>query len=294
MNVGQVLTYNYTGAIQTVNLTDKGLYKLEVWGAQGEGEGGGKGGHSVGYINVENPLSLYLCVGGSAGYNGGGNKGSTYGGHGGGATHVAKVSNTLRNIGYSSFVTNGNGLIVAGGGGGGATNATGGYGGGLTGGNGGKHESYPSERKGNGGNGGSRSSGGNGATGWSDDEGYCYSQSGGFGYGSDSVTNGVNGFSWGGGGGFYGGSGGAEGGFGTSAGGGGGSGYIGGVPAITFKGQTYSPSTENGIRSGNGLATITYVDSSSLPIKRGTVDVVAVKKGTVDVSSMFKGVTPIS
>lgn len=272
MNVGQVLTYNYTGAIQTVNLTDKGLYKLEAWGAQGRCSHGGKGGHSVGYINVTEPTTLYICVGrgydGSnqqgASYNGGG-KGSTwefnddyyYGYAGGGATHIAKVNGILKNIGYTSFVTNHNGLIVAGGGGGSTRNGrSGGTGGGMSGGRGQGDNQIPGTQN----------------------SGYA------FGQGGDANTDGG-----GGGGGLYGGSGG-----GYYSDGSGGSGYIGGVPAITFKGQTYSPSTENGIRSGNGLATITYVDSSSLPIKRGTVDVVAVKKGTVDVSSMFKGVTPIS
>lgn len=40
--------------------------------------------------------------------------------------------------------------------------------------------------------------------------------------------------------------------------GGGGSGYIGGVPSFAFRGKTYSPSTQNGVRTGNGYAVITY------------------------------------
>lgn len=42
--------------------------------------------------------------------------------------------------------------------------------------------------------------------------------------------------------------------------GGGGSGYIGGVPAFKHSnGITYSPSTSNGNRSGNGYAAITFI-----------------------------------
>ena len=44
------------------------------------------------------------------------------------------------------------------------------------------------------------------------------------------------------------------------SGGGGGSGYIGGVPTITFNGQTYSPSTTAGANSDLGRATITLLD----------------------------------
>ncbi|MDD3241953.1 MAG: glycine rich domain-containing protein [Bacilli bacterium] len=141
-SVGNTWTYNYTGGIQSFNnSTCAGNYKLEVWGAQGGATAvstGGAGGYSVGNINIANNTTLYVVVGGSGntglynstvdpigGYNGGANgdsqnitaSDSSYGGSGGGATHIAKVTGTLASIGYTSGVTNGNLLIVAGGGG---------------------------------------------------------------------------------------------------------------------------------------------------------------------------------
>lgn len=41
--------------------------------------------------------------------------------------------------------------------------------------------------------------------------------------------------------------------------GGGGSGWLGGVPSITYKGTTYNSSTSNGVNSGNGKAKISYI-----------------------------------
>lgn len=83
-----VLTYDYTGSPQTVEL-EKGEYKLEVWGAQGGTSyfhkeiSGGKGGYSVGTIRLDRKTKLYVYVGGQGkgrdtsglvegGFNGGG------------------------------------------------------------------------------------------------------------------------------------------------------------------------------------------------------------------------------
>ena len=71
----------------------------------------------------------------------------------------------------------------------------------------------------------------------------------GAGTGNATLTSGTFGQgSSAGGGGYYG---------GTNSGGG--SGWIGGVPKITYKGVTYSPSTTAGVNSGNGKARITFV-----------------------------------
>lgn len=247
MNVGEVLTFNYTGGMQQVTLTDKGLYRLRVWGGQGRCSNGGKGGYATGYIEVTSPLTLYVCVGQgydgtnqiNGGYNGGGTGHDWYGDGqyvgfgGGGATHIAKVNGLLKDIGYTSFVTNGNGLLVGGGGGGSTRNQrSGGTGGGTSGGQGQGDNQNPGTQT----------------------SGYA------FGQGGDANTDGG-----GGGGGLYGGSGG-----GYYSDGSGGSGYIGGVPAITFKGTTYTPSTGNAAKSGQGMADITFVDKSSSII--GTLD----------------------
>lgn len=271
MNVGEVLTFGYTGGIQNVTLTDKGLYKLEVWGAQGGDTSvnqchGGNGGFAQGYILVNNNTKLYICVGGQGeartytsttargGYNGGGdgigadNEDTQTGG--GGATHIALVSGTLESIGKTSFVTNHNGLIVAGGGGGGGgyTNTPlngGGYGGGTTGG--------PSG------------------------DANVGTQTGGYAFGKGIGT----GWGGGGGGGFYGGGKRSD---GDRRGACGGSGWIGGVPAITFKGTTYSPAMSNGSRSGNGYARITYIAKGSSI--GGTLDGVPFESATFNGSEV--------
>lgn len=248
------INFAYTSTVQEYTVPYTGLYKLEVWGAQGGSDGGssgGAGGYSIGYIKLKKNTILYVVNGGkgygsgatgtggknwSGGYNGGGNGGTdgvssgrgAWGSSGGGATHIALVTGLLKDIGKTVFDTSG--LIVAGGGGGNGgqqgweddgTSAYeghgGGSGGGLTGGN--------------------SSSGGQGAT---QTSGYAFGQGDGY---------------WhsGGGGGYYGG----HGGYYNAAGGG--SGWITGVPEITYKGTTYSPSTSNGVNRGNGKTTISFI-----------------------------------
>lgn len=246
-------TFQYTGNIQTLSIPATGLYKLEVYGAKGgHNENGAKGGKSVGHIMLKKSTILYIVCGGkgvtsandqytvktaAGGYNGGGS-GRTYGnpyegivGGGGGATHIALVTGLLKDIGYTDFVTNQQGLIVAGGGGGGnyewgynqgTYNFYGGAGGGLTGGNGSNDAS-------------------SGAT---QTTGYA------FGLGQ-SNTSGSGG---GGGGGLYGGIS-----NGWNRGGGGGSGWIVGVPTIEHKGTMYIPETTANVNSGDGYAIIERV-----------------------------------
>ena len=120
--------FDYKGSVQEIYLP-AGKWKLEVWGAQGgyrtDETYGGKGGYSVGILNLTHQSPLYVYVGSSGnegGFNGGGKR-QTYSG-GGGATDIR--------IGQDSLYAR---VIVAGGGGSdGAKNKSGKYGGGLTGG----------------------------------------------------------------------------------------------------------------------------------------------------------------
>lgn len=241
--------YHYTGGIQTFTVPITGLYQFEVWGAQGGSSGvyaGPKGGWCFGCKVLTKGQVLYIVCGGqgtratygqpvAGGYNGGGNTKSTvYSGYvkmpgsGGGATHIATRSGLLYTLeNYKSDV-----LIVAGGGGGsgdpGDYQGAGGTGGGVNGGNG---EGTCA------GMGGTQTAGGI--------NGYQAAYNGFFG----RATH-MDGFASGGGG-WYGGAGGL-----AMSGGGGGSGYVGGVPAITYSGTYYTPGMVNGNRAGHGMARI--------------------------------------
>ncbi len=240
--------FDYTGEIQSFKAPCKGAYQLEVWGAQGgkcRGTNGGKGGYAVGSVVLNKDQMVYIGVGGQAvQFNGGGrgtagtsnpNGGRGQNGvNGGGATHMALVSGELADIGYTEFVDNNKGLIVAGGGGGSGGQVgweddgssaqnirPGGYGGGL--------------------NGGSSSGGscnGVGGTQSGSSTAWCHGGAG-FGVGGTQGS--------GGGGGFYGGGGGY---FGA---GGGGSSWIGGV---------INGSTTANQQTGNGKAKITYIGAA--------------------------------
>ena len=118
------MEFAYTGEVQTQKLIP-GIYKFEVWGAEGS-VNGGKGGYSVGYYNVLNDTDVNIYVGGSGengGFNGGGIAGAANIGSGGGASDIRINGNELTDR-----------IIVAGGGGGGCSNGNfGGAGGGLNG-----------------------------------------------------------------------------------------------------------------------------------------------------------------
>jgi hypothetical protein len=127
-------TFNYTGNVQTFTVKTAGKYKLEVWGAQGGGyttnqelsSHAGLGGYSTGVVQLNKGDVLYVVVGGkgnfgtgslSGGYNGGGSNGggsANASGSGGGATHIALASGTLKSLSSNKSAV----LIVAGGGGG--------------------------------------------------------------------------------------------------------------------------------------------------------------------------------
>ena len=231
--------FNYTGNIQSIELLP-GVYQLECWGAQG-GQGNdneyantswnyGKGGYSIGTIEIKTKTILYICVGGrgisyagypaipanslvNGGYNGGGNTfrdSYEFGGSGGGATHIALQSGLLSSLESKKDSI----LLVAGGGGGsGEDNEYAGHGGSAI--------TLP--------------------TGYHDVNTY----KGTFGQGTHYVNSGESG--GGGGGGYIGGYG------GQGSGSNGGTGYANPI-LYNINGQT-------GVRDGHGFAKITLLKS---------------------------------
>ncbi len=280
--------FDYTGTVQTFTAPVSGIYRLEVWGAQG-GNGnirgvkteGGYGSYSSGQISINKKDVLYLQIGGNTdnykgGYNGGGNgnydninnKNFQVAGGGGGATHIANKSGLLYELeNYKNNI-----FIVAGGGGGGANAnlAHGGHAGGYIGNNGvteDKNTIYI-------GIGGNQNVGGSST--WS----LGYGKFGVGGYTRDlSVTDYERFYAGGGGSGFYGGSAGDwTTNISMTGSGGGGSGYIGN-PLLTNKSmycynceesneentKTISTTcseetpTTNCAKKGNGYARITLI-----------------------------------
>lgn len=276
LRTGDVLNYAYTGAVQSVILP-KGVYKLEVWGAQGghrsSSSYGGKGGYSVGTITITQPTNIFIYVGGSGntgrisgGFNGGGKRSSYYGGGGASDIRIGKDSLYAR-------------VIVAGGGGSdGASNKTGMYGGGTTGGS-------TTENYGTGGYGGTQT--GVSSSSWqtTTQSTSTTSKSGayaGFGFGGNGIER-SNGYGGAGGGGWYGGSGSyPDGSADDDRGGGGGSGFVwtgSNAPsgyllgseyyltdASTIAGNASMPSTSGGTETGHtgdGYARITAISIES-------------------------------
>src|SRR5262245_41461398 len=75
-------TLNYTGTVQNQVLS-AGTYSIEMWGGNGGGSQGGKGGYSAGTLTLSSATTIYVVVGGAGatggvpadingGYNGGG------------------------------------------------------------------------------------------------------------------------------------------------------------------------------------------------------------------------------
>lgn len=275
MNVGDILNFDYTGAVQTQSLPP-GKYQLEVWGAQG-GNGnnsttyaGGKGGYAKGTLTLNETTTLNIYVGGqgagkagtgvqAGGWNGGGAGGYYRGGSGGGATDIRKGGTALSNR-----------IIVAGGGGGGAYRSGyyGGVGGGSSGGAGtGYSTTYNAK-------GGTQSAGGAGG---SYNGGNYKGGDGTSGTGGAAATSTTSNYgrSGGGGGGYYGGGGG---GYRASSsyyyygqsGGGGGSGYVDSTLTDTQNsaGSASFPATGGGTETGhagNGYARITVLELVTVP-----------------------------
>lgn len=179
------MNFDYTGAVQEVTL-NPGKYILECWGAQGgyrtDSSKGGKGGYSVGTIDLQASTKLFVYVGGQAtttsgGFNGGGSRSSYNGGGGGSDIRIGQDSLYAR-------------VIVAGGGGSdGSTSNAGAAGGGETGGT-------ASSGYGSGGGGGTQTAGGTGGSG----------NAGAFGTGGQGLYR-KSGYGGAGGGGWYGGGG---------------------------------------------------------------------------------------
>ncbi len=119
-------TFNYTGAMQTF-VVPQGITKIKIdaRGAQGQSaiynqpgtkpdDLGGKGGRVIAEYPVTPGQTIYIMVGGSNGYNGGGTGGGSIAQpNGGGASDIRIGGNALANR-----------VIVAGGGGGGGNNCS--------------------------------------------------------------------------------------------------------------------------------------------------------------------------
>ena len=239
-------SFSYTGSFSTY-IFYPGTYQIELWGAQGGGKCGGKGGYTSGIISFSKKTTGYIYVGGQGsltegGYNGGGDGGkgtndpkgipTPDGGGGGGSTDVRVKTNSI----YSR-------IIVAGGGGGACGDdwSPGGNGGGLTGDSAEINVNAQTSA-----NGGSQT---NGDLLDGKDAPNSISSS----YGSEG-----NG---GGGGGYRGGFASTKTGLGSNAGGGGGSSYISGYSScIKYLDYTFtSCSMLKGEQSGNGKASITVL-----------------------------------
>ncbi len=237
-------TFNYTAGVQTFTAPVTGNYTVTLFGAQG-GNGlnttGGLGGQATGSLALTAGQSISIYVGGKGGnaggvmgWNGGGQGGLDVGagqhaGSGGGATDIRVGGNALANR-----------VIVAGGGAGGGRDGVTGVGGGSSG------TTSANYSSGYGGTGGTQVGGG---LAWTLARGATHGTLGQGGNGSTGYNAAGGG---GGGGGYYGGGGGTSTqnhGSGWSAGGGGGSSFLGGVTA---------GSTTQGVRSNDGLCTITW------------------------------------
>jgi len=287
MKVGEKINFNYTGTPQEFIVPVDGIYKLEVWGAEGGSGGyfsstniseGGKGGYASGVLTLAKDTVFYIYVGeqgkgynkesikmsGSkeGGWNGGGSSLSDTGATGGGGATDIRLFKDVWNDSTSLLSR----IIVAGGGGGGGNadsdtsrKSNGGYGGGSSGG----ETPYTQQfDKRTGGGGGTQTSGG------ASDSGHSS-----FGIGASTTIN----LAGGGGGGWYGGGAGEN-----STGAGGGSGYV--LTETSYKPSGYSPTsdywmvdtqllagnssipltvgegTQTG-NSGNGFARITLIES---------------------------------
>lgn len=146
------IVFDYSGTMKTWTVPYTGEYKLETWGAQGQGSGG-KGGKSEAIFSLTKGEILYVRVGGTNGFNGGG-----LGQHaGGGATDIR-----LRTDAISSRL-----LMGAGGGG-----KTGGTDGGLSDGIGGANVGNGAGSNGQDGGGGGSSNDYSYSTGYWQNGGY--------------------------------------------------------------------------------------------------------------------------
>ncbi len=107
-SIGQVFTYDFTGNRQTFISACNGIFKIELWGAQGGGSKGGKGAYVSGNIKLEKSDTLYVYVGENPTNTfdtcGSSNQNSSYNGvasgscvGGGGATDVRLIDGSWNN-----------------------------------------------------------------------------------------------------------------------------------------------------------------------------------------------------
>ena len=169
--------FDYTGDVQTYKVMSDGIYKIELWGAQG-GLEGGLGAYTSGYISLSQYDELHFYVGSQgvqsiSGINtkiycefncgtftaGQPEQPNRYWGSGGGATDVRLVSGN-----WNDFDSLKSRIMVAAGGGGAfidtGTKKLGGAGGGLTGYNGQPESSLTTSSWGSCGSGGTQTLGG--------------------------------------------------------------------------------------------------------------------------------------
>ena len=264
---GDILNCPYTGSETSITLAP-GTYDITVVGASGNFAARqstttatytrvGGGGTSTGTLTLDDDTTIYINVGGcgetytgtstssrTGGYNGGGNANS-YGGVGGGATHIATKSGLL-----SSLVNDKDKVIIVAGGGGGSCYygsnyyGNGGVGGGTTGGaglsNGSASTTYA-------GQGATQTAGGAAGT-----NSTRKGTAGSFGQGGSNTSGTSSYASAAGGGGWYGGGAGSN----QEAGGGGGSGYVN--PDFLANASTAQGSMTS--TYSNGSVTITVVE----------------------------------
>ena len=243
--------FSYTGQYQEFTAPMNGIYKIELWGAQGgnvSSYSGGLGGYTSGNIKLNKDEKLYIYVGeqgisnspqtrtwnggGYAGYN---SDNQYYNGSGGGATDVRLVSGI-----WNDFDSLKSRIMVASGGGGASIEnkntswySSGGSGGGLEG---LTPSIISSSSSSHNGTGGTQTSGGHAKS------SITYSV-GSFGNGGNSLSTG---YGAGGGSGYYGG-----GGASNSAGGGGGSSFISGHEGCNA--ITVDSTSSNIIHTGSSL-----------------------------------------
>lgn len=249
LETGDIINVPYSGAYKTITLP-KGVYKIEVWGAQGGSFSstyvGGKGGYSYGTLTLKDKETVLYCYAGGKGTDGT-TSGTFAGGfNGGGQAYSSSATYDMSAGGGASDIRIGTDslyarVIVAGGGGGAGTYSSsyrysGGDGGGESGVAGGRYStSYYA------GNGGTQIAAGSSYYGTTiDSTSYGTPASFGVGGAAGSST-----YVAGGGGGWYGG------GYARRASAGGGSGYV------------YTSSTASNYPSGCLLNSVYYLTDAS-------------------------------
>ena len=123
-DIGRSFDYEFTNDFQTFISNCNGKYEIELWGAQGGGNNGGKGAYTKGDIELQKNDTLYIYVGENPTYRSSdcyqtnpnsSFNGTTYGGciGGGGATDIRLNSGSWNNeISLRSRI-----MVAAGGGG---------------------------------------------------------------------------------------------------------------------------------------------------------------------------------